>query len=1015
MVLPINDALADLRAIKLPFNLDEVKEECHNCVRKQLKKYEKMKDSHGKSMKGQFIVPCRGIPSNPVDPDLLAMLPNQETRDEMEELQDIVKWASKNLKLADGSPWNARWYQANVLRCTARRKVLRISRRAGKCISSDSEILTENGLISAEKYFSLQKKPRVVSFNQDTQTTTFANAFISNNGKKTVFSLKTKNGRETEATGNHPFLIRTSENNAKWKELEDLAIGDSIAVPSSYSHLDIKGIEVGAKKSRLLGYLTGDGGTSHKTTVRFSNADKEILDDLSDIISDFKCKLNYIGQYDYNIVGDLNNYGKFKSNKINKIVTENGLRCLAKHKTIPKCILEGSKEDITNFLGAYWDCDGWISIKLKPDKGHNSLKGEIGICSASKKLMLETKHLLLRLGIHSSLVHKKVKYKNKLNDAWQISFSNKDGIIKFYNNISLKAKQDKLEDIYNLVKDRKAVINTKNNYFWDKVKEIKELGLKQTYDLSVPGMQTFVADDIISHNTDSVCVEICYYLFTHPGIKLVVAGPQKTHAEEIFNRVREFIASNPILHNMVVRDVSAPWYEIILTNGARLRGFAAGAKGKGSAVGIRGQDADRLYLEEMDYVDQNAITGAVLPILQTTPNTALVGFSTPSGFRTPYYECCEEDPQYVEFHFTYKVLPHWKAVERDKPRFTEERWTHEFLAEWGSSEDGVYKPEYIDAALTAYDYSDIKRNSSWRYCIGTDWNEKYGTEIVVIGYNTSTNLYQIVDAVLVSGSEFTQLSGIAKLLELNRKWKPNYIYIDAGNGSTNYELLRKTSFEERRPDGDRDTARLLDILKRYDAGSSIPTKDPVTGSDIRMPAKAFMINASVRMFEQKKIKISSYDDLLERQMRSYIIERYTPTKTPVYGLNDKKAGDHRLDAMNLALVAFHLEFDDLHVVTYLTDVAAIPDPRTMSQTINHRPTHVSDRQSRPEDRRLEGPVESSSAFGVLPAKVDFGYQKVKTDRRGWDFDKEEEEKGRYLQRKRSRGTVQRNRPTRSTF
>jgi len=643
-----SDTLADLRQVSLPFNLDEVKEVCHQCVRKQLKKYERIKGPDGKSMKGKFIVPCTGIPSEPVDPDLLAMLPNQEARDDAEQLEDIVKWASANMKLPDGSPWNARWYQSDVLRCTSRRKVLRISRRAGK--------------------------------------------------------------------------------------------------------------------------------------------------------------------------------------------------------------------------------------------------------------------------------------------------------------------------------------------------------------------------------TDSVCVEICYYLFTNPNIKIVVAGPQKTHAEEIFNRVREFIASNPALANMVTRDVSAPWYEICLTNGARLRGFAAGAKGKGSSVGIRGQDADRLYLEEMDYVDEKAITGAVLPILQTTPNTALVGFSTPSGFRTPYYECCEEDPSYIEFHFSYKVLPHWKAVEADKPRFTEEDWTHEFLAEWGSSEAGVYRTDFIEAALMPYDYEGIRRIATWKYTIGTDWNEKHGTELVVVGYNTHTATYQVVESILVPGSEFTQLSGVAKLLELNRKWKPDHIYIDAGNGSTNYELLRKTSYEQRRPGGDRDTARLLDILKRYDAGSSIPTKDPVTGEDIRMPAKPFMVNASVRMFEQKKIKISSFDDVLEKQLRAYIIDRYTPTKTPVYALDDKRVGDHRLDALNLALVAFHLEYDDLHVITYLTDVAIAPDPRTGIKDINMRPQHISERESTPEDRRIDAPVKSNRAFNSMAAaRVDNGVQKLKTDRRGWDFDREQEEKTSFLQRRRNRGTVSRNRPSRSNF
>jgi replicative DNA helicase len=513
--------------------------------------------------------------------------------------------------------------------------------------------------------------------------------------------------------------------------------------------------------------------------------------------------------------------------------------------------------------------------------------------------------------------------------------------------------------------------------------------------------------------TDLVCVEICYYLFTEPNIKIVVAGPQKTHTEEIITRVRAFIQSNPMLSSMVIRDVSAPYYEIKLDNGARVRGFAAGTKGKGEGVSIRGQDADRLYLEEMDYIDQKAINGAVLPLLSTSPHTALVGFSTPSGFQTPYYKFCTDNPHYVEFMFNYKVLPHWKNVEMERPSFTEEEWTHEYLAEWGSSEEGVYKPSYIDAALQTYLYGDHVRSPAWRYCIGTDWNEKHGTEIVVVGYNTLNGLYKVVESILVPKSEFTQLSGVEKLLDMNTKWKPSFIYIDAGNGSTNYELLRKTAYEQRRKDGNRDTARILDILKKYDAGSSLKIKDPVTGEEVRSPAKPFMVNASVRMFEQQRISISAADQVLEKQLRNYIVERMTPTKVPVYGLSEPRVGDHRLDALNLALVAFQLEFNDLHIVNVLTSVGAAPDPRTKSMSLRED-TKMEYKQHQPEDRRLKT-LERTSPLGALPARIDNQREAIKNNRPGWEIDREPEFAAKHLQRIRGRGSVSRGRPSRTNF
>ncbi len=514
--------------------------------------------------------------------------------------------------------------------------------------------------------------------------------------------------------------------------------------------------------------------------------------------------------------------------------------------------------------------------------------------------------------------------------------------------------------------------------------------------------------------TDLVCVEICYYLFTNENMKIIVAGPQKSHTEEIINRVRGFIQNNPQLQEMVVRDVAAPYYELKLSNGSRLRGFAAGTKGKGDGVGIRGQDADRIYMEEMDYIDEKAITGAVIPILQTNPDTTLVGFSTTSGFKTPYYHFCEDNPYYVEFHHNYKVLPHWKNVEMERASFTEEDWTHEYLAEWGSSEKGVYKPVYIDKALQNYKYEDHGRMAGWRYCIGTDWNEKYGTEIAVLGYNMITGRFQVVETKHIPKSEFTQLAGVQALLDMNKKWRPAFIYIDAGNGSTNYELLRKTAYEQRFKGGDTDTSRLLDILRRYDAGSSLTIKDPVTGQEKRSPAKPFMVNASIRMFEQGRITISSADQLLEKQLRTYIIDRYTPTKTPVYGMEDEKIGDHRLDALNLSIVAFQLEFNDLHTVKLVTSVGAAVDPRTSKQNTDSRTDQIAQHKVNhgPEERRLE--TKQGIFTSILPGRLDDA-RSNKTNRAGWENDTEDKRMQQYLQRKRSRGNAIRSRPSRSTF
>ena len=498
--------------------------------------------------------------------------------------------------------------------------------------------------------------------------------------------------------------------------------------------------------------------------------------------------------------------------------------------------------------------------------------------------------------------------------------------------------------------------------------------------------------------TAVICGDICYRMFTTPGLRILLVGPNKSHVEEILTRVTSMIESNPILATCITRNRSAPYYEISLSNKSKIRGFAIGTDDNKGGTGVKGQDADIIFAEEADSISDFAFKDAVLPILQTHPNTTLIGFSTPLGQKTTFYKMCKEMPVYKEFHHTYKVLPWWETIELEKPNFTEEEWTHNFLAEFGNPEDGVYKTSYIDRALRGYLYNNQIRSPNWRYVMGVDWNEQHGTELVVLGWNPAGGMYTVADAVCISKSEFTQLAGIDAVLKMNKKWRPSFIYIDAGGGgSTNSEVLQKESLKHRHHGGDPETARILDILKKYDSGASIEVRDPIDGQLKRKPAKQFMVNSSVRLFEQGKLLISSSDKILEAQLRGYIIKRISPQGVPVYAPAEPKIGDHRLDALNLAIVGFQINFGDLYNVEMVTTVAGIPGPQTIAKIkVEAKNPDVTDKGSA-GDRRLDQENNWSLSHSILPARI--GKVEIKSTRPGWSTDEEEKYKVLYQHRK----------------
>jgi len=509
-----------------------------------------------------------------------------------------------------------------------------------------------------------------------------------------------------------------------------------------------------------------------------------------------------------------------------------------------------------------------------------------------------------------------------------------------------------------------------------------------------------------SGKTELVSVSITFLATTKDNQRIVVAAPQKIHAEEIFKRIRSFLYRNPLLATSVEKDISSPIYEIVLKNGSSIKGFALGTRGKTEGMSVRGSSADHIFAEELAYIDEQAVVGGLFPILQTTGRVTFTGFGTPTGFKSIYYKICEDDPRYREFFYSYRVLPHWREVEKDKINYTESQWLQELEAQWGFSEEGVYRPAYVERSLRSYLYKDQSPTYGWRYSIGADWNEKHGAELVVLGQNISGNYFQVVEAVSVGSSEFTQLNGVQALVDLNKKWRPSIIYADSGNGSSNYELLRKMSYEERRKGGDPDTARLLDILRKYDSGASILSKDPVTREERKVPAKPFMVNASIRAFEQDRMRISSADKELEKQIRNYIIERISPTGTPVYGGLDGRVKDHKLDALNLAIVGFYIEFGWMKqsdpIVAALSSLS--PRQKVSNNVESNRSRDLGDNRTNLQTK-LESPA--MELFGAhLPARVSPN-QMVGSSRPGWEYDMEgiEEEKRQQRLRKKKRGRL----------
>lgn len=401
---------------------------------------------------------------------------------------------------------------------------------------------------------------------------------------------------------------------------------------------------------------------------------------------------------------------------------------------------------------------------------------------------------------------------------------------------------------------------------------------------------------------------------------IMFVAPFLSQVKDFFSRLRDFIYNNPDLKAEVKTDVSTPFFKLELKSGMKILGFSAGSSGASS---LRGQKADIIILDEVDYLDQDSLD-TIMALLMEHADVELIAASTPSGRREYFYDWCENNMEFKEFYYPSMANPNWgdkmEAELRGLYR-TEIAWKHEIEADFGEAASSVFQYKYLENAMERYEYQDCVRHEFSKYAIGCDWNDaENGTKIRVMEYNPGTRTIRAVDVVSVEKAGWNQTAAIEAIIRMNRKWKADYVYVDAGYGAMQIEHLRKYGHEARfRNDQWSHVDMTLMETKGINFSSKHATYDPISGLPEKQPMKPFMVESCVRKFEAGTIKFPMSDEILLKQLHGYNVAKISANGTPVY--ESGPAGDHDLDALMLACLAFEIELSEYSNPTHSSHIS----------------------------------------------------------------------------------------------
>lgn len=475
--------------------------------------------------------------------------------------------------------------------------------------------------------------------------------------------------------------------------------------------------------------------------------------------------------------------------------------------------------------------------------------------------------------------------------------------------------------------------------------------------------------------TETMCVMILYHAYTQPNIgdnpeqyDVLIITPYESQVLLIFKRLGQLIEGSEFLASSLTRNV---FLNYTLDNKSNITGMTAGSKGSSGAASTRGQRADLIIFDEVDYMGDEDITNIQNVRNEDPSRIKIIAASTPSGRRAKYYNWCVNATRSFEpsqedinnYTFSGYILKEnyengngWTHIyapstvndkileinpdtrqsflEDLKVELSDIRFLQEVMALFGDQAQGVYRSvdiewmmkestrqsyEYIDK-LAVEEASTVLDTNRYRPIIlGVDW-DKYGadTNFACVALDRENRdhmgrirpMFKVLFRTVIERGQFTYVNAVNKIIELNNFFNFDWISIDRGYGETQIEMLVKHGMEN--PE-----TGLHEKVVGYQFSEKIEMRDPFTGKKIKKDMKPFMVNNSSKLVERNKLIFEAKDSLLKSQFEDYHVVSIGNSGKPVYSSEN----EHILDCINLALLLFEQKYSTLF--KRITSVSAI--------------------------------------------------------------------------------------------
>ena len=406
------------------------------------------------------------------------------------------------------------------------RLIINIAPRYGKCHCLTDEVFTYEGLKQVKDI-----KPGDFVYSFRDGKVALNKVLATEPAYKDTYTIRMRSGRSITASYDHPVLTPFG-----YTELKDLKIGDRIQ--TLCAEIDTE-YEIDDNELLLATLLIFEGKCGDRS-VSFANMDQKVVNIAKKAVAHFGCEVKqYKGakSFEYWITGGY-------SGGVCQMLVKNGLfGHRAYDKRIPKNWFGLSMRQKYMFIDMMIATDGAIDTR----------SGQIVIGLANKGLIQDIQHLLSTMGVASTYTYRG----NKHAGVWVLAIP-RQFAQKLYPHLTFYGKADTAKAIfakpaksniytypYNIIRKEKLTYKTmhgpircssnKNiarekferlaalypqlnkylcdDFYLDEVVDIEFSGMQELRHLEVENDHNFIANGLVSHNTELVIKSFISWCF----------------------------------------------------------------------------------------------------------------------------------------------------------------------------------------------------------------------------------------------------------------------------------------------------------------------------------------------------------------------------------------------------------------------------------------------------------------------------------------------------------------------